>query len=139
MRLLRTAQIERSGSAAVEFALAAPILIALIFGIWNVGVMLFAGISIRDAVEVGARQATVFPRPTEQQLRQRINARYFGPQNDGAVAGPTFAYGTRNGAPVVTIAMSYTHVINVPFLSPRTVTLSHQRTVYLAPQGVVTP
>jgi hypothetical protein len=137
MRLLRTVKHDRSGVAAVEFALVAPILIGLIFGIWNTGVVLYADNSIRDAVEAGARQATIFPRPTEAQLRQRINDRYFGPQNQGAVAGPTFTYGTRNSAPIVTIAMSYTHQINVPFMPVRTVTLAHQRTVYMAPTGAV--
>ncbi|MCZ8370813.1 MAG: pilus assembly protein [Porphyrobacter sp.] len=137
MRLIRTVQHDLSGVAAVEFALVAPILIGLIFGIWNTGVVLYADNSIRDAVEAGARQATVFPRPSEAQLRQRINDRYFGPQNQGAVAGPTFAYGTRNGAPIVTISMSYTHQVNVPFLPARNVTLAHQRTVYMAPAGTV--
>jgi len=134
MRLVRRIKHDRSGVAAVEFALVAPVLIALIFGIWNTGVMLFADNAIRDAVEVGARQATIFPRPSEAQIRQRIDDRYFGP-GTGTITGPTFAYASQNNAPVVTIAMSYTHRINVPFLPARSVTLSHQRTVYLAPQG----
>ena len=126
----------RSGVAAVEFALVAPLLLALLFGIWNAGFMLFADNAIRDAVEAGARQATVFPRPTQAQLTQIINNRYFGPKA-GVIAGPTFAYGTRNSAPIVTISMTYTHQINVPYMANRSVTFDHARTVYLAPEGRV--
>lgn len=136
MRFVTTVKNDRSGVAAVEFALVAPVLIGLIFGIWNTGMVLYADNGIRDAVEVGARRATVFPRPTEAQLTQRINSRYFGPRS-GTIVGPTYTYATRNNAPVVTISMSYTHRINVPFMPVRDVTLAHQRTVYMAPAGNV--
>ena len=134
MRIVTSLKRDRSGVAAVEFALVAPILIAMIFGIWNAGFMLFADNGIRDAVEVGARSATVFPRPSEAAIRQKINDRYFGPRA-GTISGPTLTYGVRNTAPVVTISMSYTHQINFPFMANRSVTFSHQRTVYLAPTG----
>ncbi|MFN4037851.1 MAG: TadE/TadG family type IV pilus assembly protein [Erythrobacter sp.] len=132
MDLKRRIAKDKSGVGAIEFAIAAPVLFALIFGIWNTGLILYADNSIRSAVETGARQATIFPRPTEAQIRQVINDRYYGPRM-GAINGPTLAYTVQNGAPVVTITMSYTHETVLPFLDVPPLLLQHQRTVYLAP------
>lgn len=132
MHALRRLARNTSGLAAIEFAIAAPVVFTLIFGIWNTGLVLFADNSVRSAVETGARQATIFPRPTEAQIRQVVNDRYSGPRI-GAISGPTLVYGVRNGAPVVTITMSYTHTTTLPFLDIPPVVLQHQRTAYLAP------
>lgn len=125
---------EQSGAAAVEFAIVAPVLLTMLFGIWNAGVILFAQNGVRSAVETGARHATIFPRPNEQQITDVILDRYFGPQI-GLVDKPRLTYGVVNNAPVVTISMSYTHETTVPFLKIPPLVLSHERTAYLAPQG----
>ncbi len=123
-----------SGATAVEFALVAPLFLLVIFGTWNAGVLLFAQNGIRNAVETGARAATVFPRPSETAIRQLTSNAYYGPSRAN-LTGPTLSYSVRNGAPVVNITMSYRHESFVPFLSIAPVTLTHQRTSYLAPQG----
>jgi hypothetical protein len=123
---------DKSGAAAIEFSIVAPVMLLMMFGIWNAGVMLFAQNGIRSAVESGARHATIFPRPTQAQINQRVQAGYYGPHM-GTINGPTFVYGVQNGTPIVTISMSYTHETALPFLSLPPVTLSHERTAYLAP------
>lgn len=132
MRALRRLFRNTSGLAAIEFAIGAPVVFTLIFGIWNTGLILYAHNSVRTAVEIGARQATIFPRPSEAAIKQVINDRYYGPKL-GAISGPNLSYTTQNGAPVVTITMSYTHTTALPFLDIPPVVLQHQRTAYLAP------
>jgi len=121
-----------SGVAAIEFVVAAPVLLLMVFGIWNAGIVLWAQNGVRNAVETGARHATIFPRPTQQQIDQRVQAAYYGPVQ-GPLDGPNFVYGVRNNAPVVTISMSYTHRAALPFLVLPPVTVRHERTAYLAP------
>jgi Flp pilus assembly protein TadG len=47
------------GSAAVEFALVAPLLLLLVMGIVNYGLFFFDSISLRQGAREGARQAVV--------------------------------------------------------------------------------
>jgi Flp pilus assembly protein TadG len=123
---------DNAGVAAIEFAIAAPVMLLLILGIWNAGVMLFAQNGIRNAVESGARHATIFPRPAQAEILERVNAGYYGP-SQGMIDGPSLVYGVQNNAPIVTITMSYTHETALPFLDLPPVTLRHERTAYLAP------
>jgi len=50
---------DQRGSAAVEFAIVAPILLTIIYGIIEVGVYLFAQESLQRSVEVAARCAAI--------------------------------------------------------------------------------
>lgn len=54
----RTDQQRRSGSAAVEFAVVAPILVTLMAGIWEVGRMVEVSQQISNAAREGARQSS---------------------------------------------------------------------------------
>jgi hypothetical protein len=127
---------DASGVSAVEFAIVAPLVFSLLFGIWNAGLALFARNGVQNAVESGARHATIFPRPTEQQIKDMVEAKYYGP-SQGEMVGPRLTYGVENGAPVVTIYMSYTHRPSLPFVTVPPIVLEHQRTAYLAPvQGL---
>ena len=121
-----------AGAAAIEFAIAAPILLTLLFGFWNAGIALFAQNGLRNAVESGARLATIYPRPSEQQIKDNVTTRYYGP-TQGTIGGPSLTYGVVNGAPVVIISMSYTHDMALPFVELPPIVLEHKRTAYLAP------
>lgn len=73
-RLLR----ETRGSALVEFAIALPVLLLLVFGIVDFGRALFALNNLTNAVREGARLASVqFPDPTTgaaiSAVRTRVN------------------------------------------------------------------
>jgi hypothetical protein len=129
----RKIRSDRSGVSAVEFAIVAPVIFSLLFGIWNAGLALFAHNGVQNAVESGARHATIFPRPTEQQIKDVVQAKYYGPVQ-GEIVGPRLTYGVENNAPVVTIYMSYTHKTSLPFVTIPPIVLEHQRTAYLAPE-----
>jgi Flp pilus assembly protein TadG len=48
-----------TGVSAVEFALLAPPFVMVLFGLVNIGVLMYAQASLHDAVEEGARCASV--------------------------------------------------------------------------------
>lgn len=133
MRLLKNICASKRGAAVVEFAIVMPLILTLIFGIWNIGIILFAQNGVTHAVEAGARYATIYPRPNESQIKEFINERYYGPEK-GVISGPTLTYGVINNSPILTIRMSYTHETSVPFIKISPISLSHERTTYLAPQ-----
>jgi Flp pilus assembly protein TadG len=55
LRLLRLLARDRSGAAAVEFALVAPALILLVVGSFEVAIMLFVGGTVESAVLAASR------------------------------------------------------------------------------------
>ncbi|MES2905159.1 MAG: TadE/TadG family type IV pilus assembly protein [Pseudomonadota bacterium] len=78
MNMLRTLRRNQTGAAAVEFALIVPILILMIWGIFQVGIAFHASAGMQHALGEGARFATIFPRPDNDQIVARINSKVFG-------------------------------------------------------------
>ncbi|WP_166294190.1 MULTISPECIES: TadE/TadG family type IV pilus assembly protein [unclassified Bradyrhizobium] len=88
-KLLKTLQLDQGGTTAVEFALIAPILIALLVGTITLCVGLFLIGSLHFAVEDGARCASVKTTVCSDAATTvaYTKSRYFGPD-----VSPTFTY-----------------------------------------------
>ena len=87
---------DRRGATAVEFALIAPVLIAFLLGVAQLGVLFFANAGLQNALAEGARLATIFPRPSEAAVAAKITQQRFG-LDPARLTDPSFAYGTTNG------------------------------------------
>ncbi len=122
---------DRSGTSAVEFALIAPVLIAFLIGVAQLGLLFFANAGLNNAIASGARHATLFPRPTEAEIRSRIDAARFG-LNPAGLAPPSLTWNTTANPNFADIKMSYTTRLNFILYQP-SVTLTRTRRVYLQP------
>lgn len=121
------------GVAIVEFALALPVLLGLIIGATQLGMLFFANADLRNAVAAGARYASIYPRPGDSEVIARINARIVRLDRTH-VQGPTITRGTdANGHDYAIIQMTY--AVPLDFIVYRTppVTLSESRRVYTQP------
>jgi Flp pilus assembly protein TadG len=128
-RLLRS---ER-GAGAVEFALAAPILFAMIIGIAQLGILFWANAGMTNALAEGARLALVFPRPTDAEIQTRISDRRFG-LDPTRLGTPTIAHGaTADGTTYADITMTYTVPIDFVFYRISNFTLTQSRRVFTQP------
>lgn len=117
------------GATAAEFAVAAPVLILLLVGAFQLGVLAFARSGLHQAVDEGARYATIYPTPSDSQIIARVQARQFG--LDPAYAGqPTITHGTQYGTPYIEITMTYTPQLNFIFFRTSPTTLSYTRRAY---------
>lgn len=76
-RLLNLRSDER-GAAIIEMAIAVPVLAVFMWGIFQVGVAFQAVAGMQHALGEGARLATIFPTPTNEQIETRINEKVFG-------------------------------------------------------------
>ena len=56
---LATIGTNNSGNAIVEFAIVLPVFLFLIFGVFNIALMLFASASMQNATQAGARCASI--------------------------------------------------------------------------------
>lgn len=122
---------DRSGSPAVEFALAAPVLLLFIVGMIQLALLFSATAGMASGVNEGARYATVFPTPTDTQIIDRINQRRFMVQT-AYMQTPTLVHGASNGVSYIDITLNYSAPLNFVFFSTPAVTLKQTRRVYLS-------
>ena len=78
MMRIRKLFADSAGAAAMEFALAVPVLIAFIWGIFQVGMLYHANAGMQHALGEAARYATLFPTPTDTQIQAKITSAKFG-------------------------------------------------------------
>lgn len=127
-----TLRNDRRGVGATEFALVLPLLITLIVGIAQMGIMYFAHAGLRNLVAEGARFAAISPRPTDAAIKTRINGGGFG--LDAAQLKPAvITYGNTGGNPWADISVSYTVHLNFIFWSPAPFDITSTRRVFLYP------
>jgi Flp pilus assembly protein TadG len=135
MSMLKLLRRNEQGAAAIEFALTVPILITLIYGIFQVGLLFQANAGMQHALGEGARYATLCLNPTaaggctvptDDNIKAKINAKLFG-KSDGTfnVADPTSTSNYK------TLTVTYTRAMNFLFFAGPTVTLSRSKTVYI--------
>lgn len=118
---------DNSGAAAIEFALAVPVLIMFIWGIFQIGLLFWASAGMQHALGEGARLATLYPTPTNTQIQTKITSEVFGTQNGTFTASPPV-----NGTGFKTLSVTYTAPTHFLFMTGPTVTLTRSKKVYVA-------
>jgi Flp pilus assembly protein TadG len=118
------------GAAAIEFALAVPILVSLIWGLFQVGLVFQANAGVQHALGQAARYATIWPTPTDTQLQTMITSSKFGVSN-GTWSTPTIsALDTTDNSRIITV--SYSQPMQFLFFTGPSVTITKTKKVYIA-------
>lgn len=129
MTRVRKLARDSRGMAAVEFALALPVLVLFIYGIFVIGMVFMASAGIHHALGEASRYATLFPTPTDQQIEARIRDSVFGVGN-GTFSTPTIDTNTTDHHKTITLTYSQpTHFI---FFRGPNITLRQAKRVYIA-------
>jgi Flp pilus assembly protein TadG len=134
MKLLNLIKRDQRGAAVIEIAIALPVLIFFIYGIFQIGILYQANAGMQHALGEGARFATLCispdpcENPTPAQVQTRVNANVFG-TSPGTFTVPLPT--TSNGE--MTLTVNYTQPMNFLFAPGPTVTMSRTKKVYLAP------
>jgi Flp pilus assembly protein TadG len=118
------------GAALLEFAFAAPILIAFMIATAQIGIFFFARSGLKSAVAEGARYATIYPKPTNQQIADRITAKRFG-LDTTKVSAPTVTDCVVNTRPCINIEMTYTSRINFIFFETAPISVVESRRAFV--------
>ena len=123
---------DQSGAAALEFALTVPVLIMMIWGIFQIGLLFWANAGLQHALGEGARYTTLYPAPTDAQIRTRISSKVFGTRS-GTLSTPSV---TTPASSVCTncrlLSVTYTVTPNFLFLNLPAVTMTRTKQVYIA-------
>ncbi|HEY0115203.1 MAG TPA: TadE/TadG family type IV pilus assembly protein [Allosphingosinicella sp.] len=131
-RALRRIRRDNKGVGAVEFALLLPLLILLIVGIAQMGILYFAHAGLRNLVAEGARFASISPRPTDAAIKTRINQGGFG-LTPSRLGQPVITYGNTGGNEWADIEVSYTVHLDFVFWRPAPFPIQETRRVFLYP------
>ncbi len=125
---------DETGSAAVEFAFAVPVLIMMIWGIIQVAMVLQANAGVQQALGEGARLATIYDtttnaRPTDAQISDKIVSAKFGIRN-GTWHTPVIDDSNEAAGGYIVINVQYDVPTDFLLFSGPNVTLSHSKRVY---------
>jgi Flp pilus assembly protein TadG len=125
---------DESGAAAIEFAIAVPVLIMMIWGIFQVAMVLQANAGVQQALGQGARYATIFntttnSRPTDDQISSRITAAKFGIRN-GTWHTPVIDDSNEASDGYIDISVEYDVPTDFLLFDGPHVTLAHSKRVY---------
>ena len=130
IKLRRLCRSDR-GAAAIETAFALPALIILVWCVVQLGLVFRAMSGIQHALGEGARLATIWPQPTDDAIKARIEQVVYG-------IGPgTFTIddpvpGTDNGTAYIDLQVRYTQETNLLLLPGPTITVSRSKRVWVA-------
>jgi len=130
-RLLRNDR----GSAAIEFAVAVPVLIVMIWGIFQVAIVLQARAGVQQALGEGARLATIYDtttnaRPTDTEISDKIVAAKFGIRN-GTWHTPTIDTTNETTDGYIDISVQYDVPTDFLIFAGPEITLSQSKRVYV--------
>ena len=122
---------DREGSLGMEFGIAVPVLLALMLGIIQFGLVLGANGSMRDAMGEGLRLAKVDFGATETEVLDRTRKAFIGGKVSD-IQALSFARSTAaNGAKLGTMTMTYAVQPWIPFVPLDPIVLTETKTVYL--------
>lgn len=120
------------GLAAIEMAFAIPALLLLIYGMMQTSFLFFARAGMQHAVGEAARQATIFPTPTNSTLQAKVNEELFGMVAASSTPSVNVVSGTANGQFYKDITVTYTRNIDFIFVPSKSVTLTTTKRVFTA-------
>ena len=135
MRLIRLIRDSR-GAAAIEMAIALPVLVVFIYGIFQVGVAFQAVAGMQHALGEGARLATICQNPTaagvcstasNADIKAKIAQKVFG-TGVGTFGEPSVT----DGAGFKTLSVTFSMPMNFLFFQGPPINLTRSKKVYVA-------
>ena len=128
-KILKRLWADESGANVIEFAIAVPVLTVFIYGIFVVGKLFEAQAGMQHALGEAARYATLFPTPTDDQLKAKMAAKKFGVTGNG---GALSALSVSTSGNTKTLSLTYTQQTNFLLFKGPNVSLTRTKKVYLA-------
>jgi Flp pilus assembly protein TadG len=122
---------DTKGAAVIEMALAIPILLQLLWIIFQGGLIFRAMSGIQHGLGEGARYATLFPQPTNTQIKNKISDAVYG-IGPGSFTIATPVSGTADGANYLDLTVSYTQETNLLIVPGPTITVSKSKRVWVS-------
>jgi len=139
MSVLKLLRRDTEGAAAIEFAIALPVLLVMIYGIFQVGLVFQANAGMQHALGEGARYATLCVptssgcnTPSDSAVVTRMSSKLFG-MNIGTFGTPTVTTPASTACTFCRdLTVTYTVTPNYLFFRGPAISLSRSKRVYVA-------
>lgn len=118
------------GASAIEFAIAAPLFVLAMFGLFRVGILFLANAGMQHAVGEGARYASIYPAPSDAQIIEKVHNSRFGMDSDN-IASLTVTRGVNTGTKYAELEMRYSVPMDFVIYQGDPVILEHSRRAYV--------
>lgn len=139
MSMFKLLRRDQQGAAAIEMAISLPVLLVMVYGIFQVGLIFQANAGMQHALGEGARFASLCvptsdacTAPADSAVVTRMQSRLFG-MNVGSFGTPTV---TTPGAGVCTncrdLTVTYSVTPSYLFFNGPAINLTRTKRVYLA-------
>ena len=119
------------GAAVIEMALAIPILLELLWVVFQGGLIFRAMSGIQHGLGEGARYATLYPQPSNSQIYSKISDAVYG-IGPGSFTIDAPLPGTADGANYLDLRVSYTQETNLLVVPGPTITVSRSKRVWVS-------
>lgn len=129
MRHVKRLWANQDGANVIEFAIALPVLTVFIYGIFVVGKLFEANAGMQHALGEAARYATLYPTPTDDELKARMAAKKFGTSSNG---GTLSALGISTSGNTKTLTLTYSQPTDFLMFNGPNVSITRSKKVYLA-------
>lgn len=122
---------DTKGAAVIEMAIALPLLLQLLWIVFQGGLIFRAMSGIQHGLGEGARYATLFPQPSNTQIQAKITQAVYGigPGNftiDAPVSG------TADGANYLDLRVTYTQQTTLLIVPGPTISVSRSKRVWVS-------
>lgn len=123
---------DRGGATILEFAIVAPVLIAMLVGVFNVGFAMYCGAAVRNAIQRSSRVLIMTPATTAATIKTNAQAVLVDvPVNNLAVTVTTET--VTASMQVKRVSWTYDYALWVPFASNSTLSFGSSMVVPMAP------
>lgn len=120
------------GAAAIEMAFALPALVVMIWMIVQLGLAFRAMAGIQHSLGEGARLATIWPQPTDDQIEKRMEEVVYGIEPGTFTIHPPEPGLSDAAEPYLDLKVTYTQPTNLLLLPGPTITVSREKRVWVA-------
>lgn len=131
IRLLRKLRRDNRGAAVIEMAFALPALIMLMWLIVQLGLVFRAMSGIQHGLGEGARMATLYPKPADAAIQDRIEDAVYG-IGPGNFTIATPVSGTADGATYLDLRVTYTQATDLLIIPGPDINVSRSKRVWVA-------
>jgi len=122
---------DRRGAAVIEMAFALPVLIVLMWMIVQLGLVFRAMSGIQHGLGEGSRMATIFPKKTDTEIRNKIPDAVYG-IGPGSFTIATPTSGTADGANFLDLRVTYTQPTDLLLFPGPTISVSRSKRVWVS-------
>jgi Flp pilus assembly protein TadG len=131
VKLRRSLRADARGSTLVELAFALPVLIILMMGVLQLGLILWASGGVQHGVGEGIRYAKIYRTASTSDVEKVVRANFSG-VNSAAVRSVSVsrAKDTQNREYAV-VAVTYEPQLVIPFVPNKLVTMVESKRAYL--------